>query len=860
MRRRKYSRKRVKKRLSIKQIILVFLISLFVCFLGTVITFAWFARDLPRPGQVVRREGFATRIYDRNDQLLYDIYQQEKRTPVSLEQIPEFFRQATIAIEDEEFYQHKGFSLRGISRALYNIVFRHRLQGGSTLTQQLVKNVLLSSERTVSRKIKEFILAIQIEAKFSKDEILEMYLNEAPYGGTARGVEAASELYFDKSVSELSLVEAAILAGFPQSPTVYSPFGADPEAYMGRAEHVLRQMVENGYITQEEEEKATKELSHIEFAPRSSDFLASHFVMYVKKLLVERFGEAMVEAGGLRVTTTLDLDLQKEAEKVVAEEIEKVIYLNITNAGVVVLDPATGEILAMVGSRDYNEPNFGKMNVVTQGLRQPGSAIKPVTYVTALKRGYTAAHLIMDTKTEFPGVSADKPYIPVNYDGKYHGPMQMRFTLGNSINLAAVKMLAQVGLRNMLEVAYNMGLSTLEPTAANLSRLGLSVTLGGGEVRLLELASAYSAFANGGFKVAPMAILKVENKEGKILEEFEPQKNKRVLTSGEAFIISDILSDNNARLVAFGPNSALNIPNRTVAVKTGTTNDMRDNWTIGWTPQVITGVWVGNNDNSEMKSVVSGITGAAPIWRKIILAALADKPNIGFSASGDVVTADVDMISGARVHDDFPSRLEYFIKGTEPQNEDKIHLKLKICKSEGKLATPLDIARGDYEEKEFFRFSEEDPFAGPEGENRWQKGINEWLLGQDDPRYHPPTEYCGTADEVGIQFEEPHDHDTVQNEFKVKVKPLVLGEVEWVKIYADDREKQTFDNPPYEIDLVLPDGSHKIKAKIRDKDGHEAETEIHIGVNTSWEPTPIPTPTLIPTPSLSPSPSSSPSA
>ncbi|PIS15381.1 penicillin-binding protein [Candidatus Shapirobacteria bacterium CG09_land_8_20_14_0_10_38_17] len=854
MRRKRFNHRRIKKSFSFKKIVLVFLIFLFVCFLGTVVTFAWLARDLPQPGKVVRREGFATRIYDRNGQLLYDIYQQEKRTPVSLEQIPESLRQATIAVEDEEFYQHQGFSLRGIGRALYNIVFRRRLQGGSTLTQQLVKNVLLSPERTLSRKIREFILAIQIEAKFSKDEILEMYLNEAPYGGTARGVEAASELYFDKSASKLSLVEAAILAGFPQSPTAYSPFGADPEAYVGRAEHVLRQMSENGYITQEEEEKATKELSYIEFAPRSSDFSASHFVMYVKKLLVERFGEEMVEAGGLKVTTTLDLDLQEKAEEIVAQEIEKVINLNITNGGAVVLDPKTGEILAMVGSRDYNEPNFGKVNV-TLALRQPGSAIKPVTYVAALKRGYTAAYLIMDTKTEFPGVSANKPYVPVNYDGKYHGPMQVRFALGNSINLAAVKMLAQVGLRNMLEVAYSMGLSTLEPTAENLSRLGLSVTLGGGEVRLLELVSAYSAFANGGFKIMPVAILKVENKEGEILEEFKPSQGKRVLTSGEAFIISDILADNNARLIAFGPNSALNIAGLKVAVKTGTTNDMRDNWTVGWTPQVMTGVWVGNNDNSEMKSVASGITGAAPIWRKIILAALEDKSKVGFSVPEDVVTAEVDEVSGARSHDGFPSRLEYFIKGTESQGEDRVHLKLKICKSEGKLASPLDITRGDYEEKEFFVFSEEDLFAGPDGENRWQKGIDEWVNSQGDSRYHSPTEYCSTANEVGIQFEEPNDRDTVQNEFKVKVKPLVLGEVEWVKIYADDREKQTFNRPPYEVNLVLSDGPHKVKAKVHSQDGKEAEKEISIGVNVpwNWSPTPTPTPTLTPTPGFSPS-------
>ena len=863
MKRGKFGQRRKRRGLSVKKILLGLLILSLVAVFGLVAVFAWFARDLPRPGRVVRHQGFATRIYDRNGQLLYDIYRQEKRTPVTLDQVPKSLRQATIAVEDKGFYHHKGFSTRGISRALYNIVFHHRLQGGSTLTQQLVKNVLLSPKRTISRKIREFILAIQIEAKFSKDQILEMYLNEAPYGGTAWGVEAASELYFNKPVSQLDLAEAAILAGFPQSPTVYSPFGADPEAYIGRAKYVLKQMNEVGYISREEREKAIKELPHVKFTSRSSDFLAPHFVMYVKKLLVERFGEAMVEAGGLKVTTTLDLDLQKKAEEIVDKEIERVKSLNITNAGAVVLDPSTGEILAMVGSRDYNEPNFGKVNV-TLALRQPGSAIKPVTYVTALKRGYTAAHLIMDTRTEFPGASPDKPYIPVNYDGRYHGPIQARFALGNSINVAAVKMLAQVGLRNMLGVAYDMGLSTLKPTADNLSRLGLSVTLGGGEVRLLELASAYSAFANGGIKVAPISILKVENREGKVLEEFKPEAGKRVLSTGEAFIISNILSDNNARLIAFGPHSSLNIANRQVAVKTGTTNDMRDNWTIGWTPQVIAGVWVGNNDNSPMRRIASGISGAAPIWRQIILAALVDKPNIGFSAPEDVVTAEVDKVSGARAHDGFPSRLEYFIKGTEPHGKDKVHLKLKVCKGEGKLATPLDIARGNYEEKEFFEFREDDPFAGPGGKNRWQEGIDNWVAKQSDPRYHPPTEYCKTAHEIGVQFETPHDHDTVKNEFMVRVKPLALGEVSWLKIYADGHEKQTFQAPPYTVKLTLPDGPHELKARIEDKDGHQGETVIRIGVNVPWDWAPTPTPTLTPVPTpiptLTPTPIPSPTA
>jgi len=757
--RRSFGQGKTKKAFPWKKVLTGLGILILVAIIGVIGLFAWYARDLPQPGKVVRREGFATRIYDRNQKLLYDIYQEEKRTPVSLDQVPQVLRQATIAIEDKEFYQHKGFSLRGIARAFYNIVFHHRLQGGSTLTQQLVKNVLLTSERTLPRKIKEFILAIQIEARFSKDQILEMYLNEVPYGGNTRGVEAASELYFDKPVSQLSLTESAILAGLPQGPTAYSPFGANPEAYKERTEQVLRRMEEDGYITAEQRQQAEKELDQIQFAARASDFAAPHFVMFVKQILVDRYGEEMVENGGLRVTTSLDLDLQEEAEKIVSEELEKVAKLNITNGAVIVLDPNSGEILAMVGSRDYNEPNFGKVNVVTQGLRQPGSAIKPVTYVTALKKGYTAAHLLLDTRTEFPGASKEKPYIPVNYDGKYHGPVLMRSALGNSLNVPAVKMLAQVGLENMLETAYEMGFTTLKPTAENLSKFGLAVTLGGGEVRLIEMASAYSAFANGGLKVEPTAILKVENQEGEVLEEFEPAKGKQVLTQGEAFIISDILADNNARLISFGANSLLNIPGRQVAVKTGTTNNMKDNWAVGWTPQVLVGVWVGNNDNSEMKQVASGISGASPIWRRTIMAALDGKPNIGFTPPEEVVRLDIDVISGQAAHNNFPSRSEYFLKNAQPQGEDKVHVLLKICRDEGKLATPEDIANGNYEEKEFFVFSEEDPFADYwGGENRWQKGIDEWVAVQEDPRYHPPKEFC-QGGELAIRFNKPKNEE-----------------------------------------------------------------------------------------------------
>lgn len=851
-RRTSYRSRRLLRARLISRLSLFGLLAVVAGVLLTAFLFIWYARDLPRPDRIVRREGFATKIYDRNNELLYDVYAEERRTPVKLEEVPLYLRQATVAIEDKHFYAHRGFDPTGWMRAMINIVVHRKLQGGSTLTQQLVKNVLLTPERTLTRKIKEFILAVQIESRYSKDQILQMYLNEAPYGGTAWGVEAAAEVHFNKKVSDLTLVESAILAGLPQRPSAYSPFGEDPQAYIWRTEQVLRRMREDGYINSEQEKEAKKQIEEVEFATEGPNFRAPHFVMYVKKLLEERYGVAMVEGGGLRVTTTLDLDLQEEAQEAVTKEIAKVEGIHITNGAALVMDPQNGEILAMVGSKNYNDPDYdGKVNV-TLSLRQPGSAIKPVTYVTAFKKGYTPSSLIMDVKTSFPG--GDKPeYVPVNYDGQYHGPLQVRYALGSSINIAAVKMLAMVGIRDMLQTAWELGFTTLEPTQENLNRLGLSVTLGGGEVRLLEMVGAYSAFANGGYKVAPTAILKVTDKDGRVLEENKPEKGRRVLTEEQSFLINHILSDNIARLITFGENSLINIKGMQVAVKTGTTNDKRDNWTVGWTPSIITGVWVGNNDNTPMKQVASGVSGAAPIWRRIILESLKGKSQGGFVAPGGVVAAEVDRVSGYRAHDGFPSRMEYFIKGTEPQGEDPVHVKLKLCRSESKLATPVDIARGDYDEKEYLIFKENDPLTD---EDRWQKGIDEWLAGQTDERYHPPTEYCGTSGQIEVRIEEPEDRSQVGSSFQVVVRPISVNKIKKVEIFIDGDKKATITSPPFERDFTLSDGTYTIKAKAEDNKGNSGEREIKIGVNLPWDwsPSPTPTPTIPVTPTPTPSP------
>ncbi|MBU1130247.1 transglycosylase domain-containing protein, partial [Patescibacteria group bacterium] len=689
-----------------------------------VAVFAWFSRDLPSPNKVIRREGFASKVYDRNGELLYDVFKDVKRMPVLWEDIPEYLKQATIAIEDKSFYEHKGFDPLTPFRIAKDIVFKKRLIGGSTLTQQLVKNVLLSSERTIVRKIREFILAVQIEKKYSKDEILLMYLNEVPYGGTAWGAGPASEQYFGKEVKELDLTESVILAGLPQRPSVYSPFSENPKAYVGRSEDVLKRMKEDGYISGELMKEILEKVENYSFDEGRTTIKAPHFVLWVKEQLAQRYGEEVVEGGGLKITTTLDLDLQNKTQEIVAEEVEKAENLGISNGAALVLDPRNGQVLAMIGSRGYfSDKTDGKFNVTTQSLRQPGSAIKPITYLTAIKKGYTPAAMIMDAPVSFPGGVGQKDYEPKNYTGKFVGPLPLRLALGNSINTTAVKMLARVGLENMLTTAYEMGLSTLEPTRENMRRFGLAVTLGGAEVKMTEMARAYSAFANGGKRVDLVGVLKVEDRDGRVLEEYKEVGLKQVVDPKETFLISHILSDNSAREITFGRVNGLVIANYQVSVKTGTTNDKRDNWCIGWTPNLLVNVWVGNNDNSPMLKVASGVSGATPIWKKIMLFELPKREKQDFPIPAGIIHMDVDKISGYVAHDGFDTRPEYFIDGTQPNVDDPIHLKLKVCKGSDGLATPDDVESGNYDEKEYFKFKEDDPVS-TDGKNRWQGGID----------------------------------------------------------------------------------------------------------------------------------------
>jgi membrane peptidoglycan carboxypeptidase len=724
---------------------------LFFAFIAAIIVgigmFFWYSRDLPTPGTLVSSKyKDATRIYDRNHVLLYSVYQNENRTYVGLNIIPKQLQQATIATEDKDFYTNNGFSVTGMLRAARNIALGGSLQSGSTITQQLVKNVLLTDQQTIGRKIKEIILSVQVDQKYSKNQILEMYLNNIPYGGTAIGVEAGAELYFGKNVQNLDLAQSAFLAGLPQSPTLYSPFSGT-KYYLNRTQEVLNAMVSNGYITQTQAIKSYNEIKNFQFSENTTNIKAPYFVEYVKELLAQKFGDAMVTGGGLQVTTSLDYNIQQKAESIVKSEIGSLKSYDVGNGAAIVTDPKTGEILAFVGGKDYfGDPvptgcTPGKNCVFEPDVdaavsdRQPGSSLKPIIYSVAFEHGYTPATMIMDVQTNFKATNSDPDYIPVNYSGNFNGPIQIRFALGNSLNVPAVKTLARVGIQPVMQQAYNMGISNWQPTPENLASVGLSLVLGGRETTLLDETTAYGVFANAGIRQDPVALLKVTDSQGNVLYQNQPTQGPRVLPADVSFLISHILSDNNARTMDFGPNSWLVVPGHTVSVKTGTTDEKRDNWTIGYTPSYVVGVWVGNDDNEVMNQAISsGETGASPIWEKIMAAVLKGKPDQEETKPSDVVAEQIDAMAGGLPEPGQPTRSEYFIQGTQP--------------------TAISPVYQSKDGKNYLVFREDDPVS-TDGTNRWQQGIDAWIAQNhaSDDMYHPP-------DDVIRQATGDHSADT----------------------------------------------------------------------------------------------------
>ncbi len=623
--------------------------------LGAIFSFAFiyipllfliFLQNLPNPKLLTLRDiSQTTKIYDRNGALLYQIYANQNRTLVTLTSIPKDLINATIAIEDKDFYKNPGFDMVAIIRAAIGNFQGKPLQGGSTITQQLVKATLLTPERTIQRKIKEVILAFWAEKIFSKDEILTMYFNQVSYGGTSWGVEAASQTYFGKDVKDLSLAQSAFLAGLTKAPTIYYPYGDNPGLWEDRQKEVLKKMQELGYINREQENEAESE--KLTFLQLQSPIHSPHYVFYVKNYLVKKYGLPIVEKGGLNVITSLDLPLQDSVQNIVRGEVEKDASYNLTNGAALVTNPKNGDILAMVGSKDYEEPYFGKVNITTS-LRQPGSSVKVITYSAALQKGFTAATIINDSSATF-GEPGSQQYTPINYDGVFHGNVSLRIALANSINMPAVKTLQTIGIPTMINLARGMGITTWD----NPQNYGLALTLGAAEIKMTDMATVYGTLANAGERADLDPILKITDSQGnKIYDKRDPQKIK-VLDPGIAFIISNVLSDNNARSLEFGTNSPLSIPGYEVSVKTGTSDSIRDNWTFGYTPNFTVSVWVGNNDNTPMSGIASGITGAAPIWHSIVTE-LVSKGNVAkFSKPENIVQKDCI------------GRKEYFIKGTE---------------------------------------------------------------------------------------------------------------------------------------------------------------------------------------------------
>lgn len=643
---------------SISATIVVFLVFYFSFFIFT---------NLPHPRLLAQKPvPLTTKIYDRNGILLYQFYSDQNRTLAKLPELPPYVPGAIIAAEDKNFYKHPGFDPAGITRAAIANYNGDSAQGGSTITQQLVKFSLLTPERTVTRKIRELILSLWAEKIYSKDEILTMYMNYIGFGGPAYGIEAASEIYFGKSARNLSLPEAALLASLPSAPTTYSPFGKHPEIAKFRQIQVLDKMQQLGYITKTESDQAKK--TQLTFVPNETEIKAPHFVMYVKDQLVEQFGEKTVLEGGLKVTTTLDYNLYKKTSDTLKTGVDKQHYLNVQNGAALVTNPKTGDILAMIGSVDFFDlTKDGNVNV-TVAERSPGSSIKPLTYALGFDIGViTPATIIADEPTVFQQIGGPT-YSPTNYDNRFHGKVTTRTALASSYNIPAVKVLDRVGLINFLQFAQNAGLTTLDDP----NRFGLSITLGGGEVTMTDMAQAYSIFPNQGKSVPLKSILKIEDSQGNLLN--VPFTSPRSLISPKsAFYINSILSDDGARAPTFGRGSILNIPGHTVAVKTGTTETKRDNWTIGYSfgdnPRLIA-VWVGNNDNSPMSPYLeSGNTGAAAIWNPIIEEVLKDQPNTEVPKPEDLIAVQICPLTGTLPCENCPGIVtEYFQRGTEPKN------------------------------------------------------------------------------------------------------------------------------------------------------------------------------------------------
>lgn len=806
---------------------------------GLTIALAWISRDLPDPNALMNREvPLTTKIYDRTGtELLYDIHGEENRTLIQIKDLPSYVPHATVAIEDKNFYTHHGVDWAGLVRAVVKNIFRgQRIKGTSTLTQQFVKNAILTNERSYERKMKELLLSLQMERAFTKDQILQLYLNEIPYGSNIYGIESAARGYFGKPAKDLTLDEAALLAALPQAPDLYSPYGTgsrgdNRDKLVGRQRYILDQMAEQGYIKKEEAEEAKKVETLKKLVPRKiGDIRAPHFVMYVRSLLIEKYGQNTVERKGLKVVTTLDWEKQKIAEEAVRKGVdERGEKYAFTNAALTAIDPKTGQILSMVGSEDFFDTEHdGQVNASIRP-RQPGSSFKPIVYAAGLIKGYTPETTLWDVNTTFK--TDLKNYEPKNYDFKEHGPVSVRQALQGSLNIPAVKMIYLVGVGRVLDFAEELGYTTF----ADRSRFGLSLVLGGGEVKLLEHTNAYAAFANEGVQMPLSAILKVEDANGKTLEEWAPSEGRQAMDRDTALRMSNILSDNNARAYIFGTRNFLTLPGRPVAAKTGTTNNFHDAWTLGYTPSLAAGVWVGNMDNAEMKRGADGSQIAAPIWQEFMKRSLEGAPVESFptppktDATKPVllgkafeIKVKVDKVTGKRATDLTPPEL------VEERTFHEAHTILWYLDK--------DDPRGP---------APSDPRQDPQFQN-WESAVQAWVTKSGwNATTTAPTEYddVHVATNIpSVSIVSPIQNTTVTSRsFTVNVTASSPRRITHIDVTSEGTliGKAIFE--PWTIPVQFPNsierGYHEITVTAFDDVGNKGSATVSVNLNA--EPAPI---------------------
>ncbi len=801
------------------------------------VLFLYYAKNLPDPNKLLDRNiPESTKIFARDGSLLYEIHGEYKRTQVTLDQISPNLKNATIAVEDKDFYKHGGVSVTGIIRAaLTDVLSRSLAQGASTITQQFVKNALLSDDKSWDRKIREAILAVAIDARFSKNQVLQFYLNEIPYGRNAYGIEAASETYFNKSAKDLDLAQSAYLAALVQAPTYYSPSGPHRVDLDARKNLVLSLMQQQGYIAPTQEQDAKSEV--VAFSPITNGIKAPHFVLWVEDYLAGKYGETTLEEGGLQVYTTLDPRLQDIAETAVKNDVNKESEkYNAYNAALVAIDPKTGQILAMVGSKDYFgapepagctpgkncwfEPNVN----VALAQRQPGSSFKPYVYATAFKKGlnYSPASMLMDVVTNF-GTYNGKDYIPHNYNDQSYGPVSMRQALSGSLNVPAVKTLDLVGVNSAVQTARDLGITS------PLQDCGLSLVLGGCEVRLLDHVAAYSVIANEGVKNPETPILKILDKNGNVLEQYQSNP-QTVLDPQDAYELISIMTDNNARAFIFGANSPLTLPGRVVAAKTGTTQNFRDGWTLGFTPSLVAGVWTGNNDGTLLKKGADGVVVAAPIWHDFMVGALATSTPETFTVPPGVQQVTVDAVSGKLPTDATPStKTETFASYSAPTDYDNVHVKAAFDTTTGQPATSL-TSPSNISYKVYTVLHSERP-----DNPNWENPVVAWALAHGYS--YPPGGATTTAPSINngqaptVNILDPSDGETItQTPVQVTVNAFSSSPIARLDLSLDGQFYQSLTVQPFvfTITKALNDGPHILAVHAVDSSGATADTSSNI--------------------------------